>query len=224
MAVATSRAALRNGQNLNLKNLLGLLAAAGLTLSVLAQPVETKPVEEKITRGFVMQHDGKMIFTPCRDRSYATVDDVSPNKAVTAALKQLGLGAGENLYVEFIGKSDHGTLSASLVNFARTETRCQLGGGSDELWRAAGSNPAWSLVAGSGHVWLKREGKPELKLSYADIKTQDATTQILTPERSGAEWRFQRQICHDRGAAMLFGWQAELKIDGTVLKGCAWQR
>lgn len=209
---------------LTLKNLFALLAALALSLPILAQTPETKPAEEQIARGFVMQHDGRLIFTPCRDRSYATVDDLSPSKAVTAALRELGLGAGKTLYVEFIGKSDHGTLSVSLLNFARTETRCQPGGGSDELWRAAGSNPAWTLVAGSGHLWLKREGKPELKLSYGEIKTQDATTQILTPEMSGAEWRFQQQLCHDQGAAMLFGWQAELKIDGALLKGCAWQR
>jgi putative lipoprotein len=209
---------------LTLKKLFALLSACALTLPVLAQTVETKPAEEQIARGFVMQHDGRMIFTPCRDRSYATVDDLSPNRAVTASLQELGLGAGKTLYVEFIGKSDHGTLSVSVVNFARTETRCQLGGGSDELWRAAGSNPTWTLVAGAGHLWLQREGKPEMKLSYAEIRTQDTTTQILTPERVGAEWRFQRQACQDQGAAMLFGWKAELTIDGTLLKGCAWQR
>lgn len=209
---------------LTLKNLLALLAILSLTEPVLAQTLETKPTEEQIARGFVMQHDGKMIFTPCRDRSYATVDDLSPNSTVTSSLQTLGLGAGKTLYVEFIGQSDQDMLRVSMINFARTKTRCQLGGGPDELWRATGSNPSWTLVAGAGQLLLKREAMPDIKLSYAEIRTQKTTTQILTPERSGAEWYFHQQVCHDQGAAMIFGWQAELKIDGMLLHGCAWQR
>ena len=206
------------------KIVFGLFSALGLALPAAAQDPVLPVAEEQIARGLLMQHDGKMIFAPCRDRSYANVEDVSPGAAVTVALGELGLADGKNLYVEFLGKSEGGNLRVSAVNFARTETRCQQPGGTEESWRAAGNGPAWSLAVGAGQLLLKRAGKPDLQLAHGEIRSEGTTTQIPTAEKATAEWRFYRQICRDKGASMLFGWQAELKVDGEVLKGCAWQR
>jgi len=206
-----------------------LLCVVGLLLgSVLpasAQPVaDSAPAVDKIAKGLLMKHGERLIFAPCRDRSYVNVEDVSANAAVTASLNEFGLGEGKNLYVEFMGKLDGGLLRVSAINLARREARCWQAGGPDELWRAAGQQPGWTLVAGAGQLRLSRDGKADLNAAYNEIRNADGVAQIVTGDAAKGDWRFRRQSCVDQKAGILFGWQAEVKVDGQLLRGCAWQR
>lgn len=71
----------------------------------------------------------KLVFAPCRDRSYATFEDVSNGQQVTKVLSLVGLDSGRKLYLEVLGILEDSLLKASEINMARSEGRCQLPGG-----------------------------------------------------------------------------------------------
>ena len=136
--------------------LLAALFACGL------QAQDSKPADNtpKLASGLLMKQGDKLVFAPCRDRSYAMVEDISPERVVTRALNSVGLEAGKKLYVELMAVIEGGMIKASGLNLARTEGRCQQPGGNEESWRAAGNEPGWLLAVGPkwwcSSVWASR--------------------------------------------------------------------
>lgn len=187
-----------------------------------AKPVDTTP---KLTFGQMMKQGDKLVFAPCRDRSYAIVEDVSPDRGVGKALSMVGLDSGKKLYVELVGYIENGMLKASALNMAHTEGRCQLPGGSEESWRAAGKEPGWLLAVGNEHVVLKREGKPDVILPAAPVKAEGGVASYeVSKDNQKLSLRFEQGLCRDAVADSVFGWRATVTSNGQVLKGCAWQR
>ena len=204
-----------------------LAALAALFLSATLHADEAKPVDAtpKMAYGLMMKQGDRLIFSPCRDRSYANVEDVSADGSVTKVLNSVGLDAGKRLYVELLGVLDNGTLRASAFNMARVEGRCQMPGGKEESWRAAGNDPAWALVAGGEHVRLQRYGKPEVVLPYTEFRSEGNLSRY---DGAGDHYklavRLDKTICRDAQANGAFAWTASVDLNGQVLKGCAWQR
>lgn len=204
-----------------------LAALAALLLSAALQAEEAKPVDiaPKMAYGLLMKQGERLIFSPCRDPSYADVEDVSADGGVTKALNSLGLGEGKRLYVELLGVLENGRLKASVFNMARVEGRCQMPGGKEESWRAAGSDPAWALVAGGEHVRLQRFGKPEVVLPYTEFRTDGNFSRYDgSSDNNRLALRLEKTICRDIQANGAFAWTATVDVNGQVLKGCAWQR
>lgn len=202
-------------------------ALAVLLLATALLADEVKPVDAvpKMAFGLMMKQGDRLIFSPCRDRSYANVEDVSPDGSVTAVLTSLGLDAGKRLYVELLGVLDNGTLKASAFNMARVEGRCQMPGGKEESWRAAGNDPAWALVAGGEHVRLQRYGKPDVVLPYAEFRMDGRYARYDgTGDNLKLTVSLEKTICRDAQANGAFAWTASVGVNGQVLKGCAWQR
>jgi len=204
---------------------LAAVVAALLALPALAEeakPVDTTP---KLANGLLMKQGGKLVFAPCRDRSYAIVDDASPGGAVTQALNSVGLEAGKKIYVELMGVVEGINLRAHSLNFARAEGRCQAPGGSEESWRAAGGEPAWSLVAGGDKGILQRKGKADVTVPYAPFKSEgNVATYEAGQGAHRLALRFERGVCRDKAGDVLLGWTASVTANGETLKGCAWQR
>ncbi len=204
-----------------------LAALAALLLSATLQADEPKPVDSapKLAYGLMMQQGERLIFSPCRDPSYANVEDVSADGSVTRALNSVGLAAGKRLYVELLGVLENGTLKASAFNMARVEGRCQMPGGKEEAWRAAGNDPAWALVAGSEHVRLQRYGKPEVVLPYTAFRSDGNVSRYDgASDHAKLVVRLDKTLCRDAQANGIFAWTATVELNGEVLKGCAWQR
>jgi putative lipoprotein len=186
--------------------------------------VDTTP---KLAFGQMMKSGDKLVFAPCRDRSYATFEDVSNGQQVTKALSQVGLDTGKKLYVEVLGVLENSLLKASEINMARAEGRCQLPGGQEEVWRAAGNEPGWALVASPANemVMLKRQGKPDVSVPYAAFKTEAGVAQFeASKDNQKLAVRFDHKQCRDTMADAVYGWTATVNLNGQVLKGCAWQR
>lgn len=207
-----------------------IAVAAALALSfagVRADEAATPAAEQqpKLAYGLMMKQGDKLVFSPCRDRSYALVEDVSADGAVVGGLEQVGLAAGKKLYVELLGVTDGLALKASGLNLARTDGRCQQPGGADESWLAAGNAAAWALAAGGEQVLLKRPGEPDLVLPYREF-VRDGRLARYDGEAGGhaLSLRFEQKTCHDVAADAVFGWTATLTVDGRTLQGCAWQR
>ena len=204
-----------------------LTALAAIFLAATVQAEEAKPVEKtpKLAYGLMMKQGDRLIFTPCRDRTYANVEDVSVDGSVTKVLNSVGLDSGKRLYVELLGVLDNGLLKASGFNMARVEGRCQMPGGKEESWRAAGNDPAWALVAGGEHVRLQRYGKPEVVLPYAEFKLEGGVSRYDgRAEQNKLAVRLEKTLCRDVEANGVFAWTASVDLNGQTLKGCAWQR
>jgi putative lipoprotein len=204
-----------------------LTALAAIFLAATVQAEEAKPVEKtpKLAYGLMMKQGDRLIFTPCRDRTYANVEDVSADGSVTKVLNSVGLDSGKRLYVELLGVLDNGLLKASGFNMARVEGRCQMPGGKEESWRAAGNDPAWALVAGGEHVRLQRYGKPEVVLPYAEFKVEGGVSRYDgRAEQNKLAVRLEKTLCRDVEANGVFAWTASVDLNGQTLKGCAWQR
>lgn len=201
--------------------LVAMLLAAALHAEE-AKPVDTTP---KMAYGLMLQQGDKLIFSPCRDRSYAYVEDVSADGSVVKLLNSLGLNTGKRLYVELLGVLEGAQLRASSVNMARVEGRCQMPGGKEESWRAAGNDPAWALVAGGEFVQLQRYGKPEVALPYTAFRSEGNVARYDgAKDNNKLSVRFEKTICRDTAANGVFAWTATLDLNGEVLKGCAWAR
>lgn len=186
------------------------------------RPVDNVP---KLAYGQMIKHGKKVIFSPCRDRSFVLFEDVSSDGHVGQALDELGLSAGKKLYVEVLGIRKGDALKASQINFAQTEGRCQMPGGSTESWRASGNEPAWALAFGSEFVQVKRQGQPEAVVPAGPLTMSPGlATYTAANGQQKVALRFEQQLCRDAAAEAFFGWTATVTVDGQTLKGCAWQR
>ena len=201
--------------------LLAVLFACGLNAQ------DSKPADKtpRIASGLLMKQGDRLVFAPCRDRSYTMVDDISPEGMVTRALDSVGLAAGKKLYVELMAVVDGGMLRASGLNLARAEGRCQQTGGNEESWRASGNEPGWLLAVGPEVVVLKRLGQPDVNVPGAPTVRDGGIVRFeARTEASRLKARFENKVCNDTMADAVFGWTATVEINGQTLKGCAWQR
>lgn len=188
---------------------------------------EKAPSGPKLARGLLMKQGGKLVLAPCRDRSYAFVEDVSAGQAVTGALRRLGLDEGKKLYVELWTTIEGVILRADEVNFARTEGRCQPPATEQEAWQAAGQTPQpWNLSAGGGKLVVYRTAQPELKADYTSLVDNGNVVKVdLAESTKGMTLEFTRGLCYEPSGQAVFGWSASLQQPGgESLKGCAWQR
>lgn len=210
---------------MNLRHSVAALAAILLATALHAD--EAKPAEAtpKMAYGLMVKQGDKLFFSPCRDRSYAYVEDVSSDGSVLKILNSMGLEAGKHLYVELLGVLDGASLKASAVNMVRVNGRCQMPGGKEETWRAAGNDPAWALVAGGEHVQLRRYGNPVVVLPYTEFRTEGNVTRFDgAKDNNKLSVRFDKTLCRDTEANGVFAWTATVNLNGQVLKGCAWAR
>lgn len=199
------------------------LCCATLPLFASAADAASAPASEKIARGLLLQHAGRMIFTPCRERTYVQLEDTSPDQQLSAALVKLGLAENKPLYVEFTGLAEADRLKVSWINFAHTDARCQASANPDEKWRALGAAPDWTMHLSEQQVRLNEAGQPEFRHHEVVIAAGSATVAITVGKEQPEQWLLTRQLCRSQDKNSLFGWQAELRRPGKVLRGCAWQ-
>ncbi len=187
-----------------------------------AEMPQTEPVQPKLAKGLLLMHEGRAFFSPCRDRSYLKIEDVSANGAVLSALQEFGLGSGRNLYVELVAVEQGGLLEVSAINFAHTTARCLGSASNKEQWRAVGLDADWEAAAGVGSLRVEQRDRPELRTSYGALKSEGGQHLI---EATGAVLAIAPGMCRIADGTTLTGWRATLNLDGgEVLEGCAWER
>ena len=189
------------------------------------RPAATGPATPKLAYGLLVQHGDRLIFAPCRDRSYTLVDDDSAGGRLGQLFAELGLGQGKRLYVELIGVVENGRLRASDFNMLRLEGRCQMPGGQEESWRASGNDPAWALLLGETQAQIQRLGQPELVTPFAGLEGEgDERRYAARSEAGRLSLQLNKAICRDAPAQAVFAWTARVELNGEVLQGCAWRR
>ena len=188
----------------------------------------TPPAPEKVARGLMLYSQDRMIFSPCRDRSYTSVEDGSSNGELSATLKQFGLADGKPLYVEVFGEAQAGMLRMHALNMAQQDARCYAPRRSTGEWRAAGGKPAWALTLFEGEATLQRADDKDLTGKYEETRSTPTEAEIRIAGGSTAAIRMTRQNCRetavDGGKERLYAWTAEIDIGGQKLQGCAWRQ
>lgn len=192
----------------------------GAPLPPAAQTAEA--VQPKLAKGLILIHEGRIFLSPCRDRSYFNVDDVSEGGGTFAALKDFGLAPGRNLYVELLAIERGGLLEVSGINFAHTTARCLGASANEEVWHAVGLNSEWEAVAGGGALLVERRDQPALRVTYDAAKSEYGQHRIEAP---GVALAIKPGVCRLADGSTLTGWRATLTLDdGEVRDGCAWER
>jgi putative lipoprotein len=206
-----------------MKNIFALLPLAAIVFShgLYAQENKVADTKPKLAYGLMIQQGEKVVFSPCRDRSYTNVEDISTDRFVTKALNSVGLDTGKKVYAELVAVLEGGILKASGVNIVQTDGRCQMPGTAEETWRAAGNEPGWVLLAGGDQVVLKQPGKADVSAAYVPFKQEG---KLATFDSGKLNVRLENTLCRDAVAKAVFGWTATVTANGQVLKGCAWAR
>lgn len=187
-----------------------------------SRPADTTP---RLAYGQVIKYGDRIMFAPCRDRSFIQIEDVSEGLQVLQALNAVGLSAGRKLYVEAYGYVEGVSLRLSRVNLAHAEGRCQVPGSDGETWRASGNEPGWVLAVGGEWIQLKRLGEPEVAFKTVPARQAAGVTEIVAEQDGHAlNVRFEAGQCRDTMADAVFGWSATVTLDGKTLRGCAWER
>jgi putative lipoprotein len=180
------------------------------------------PSEPKISKGLVLTHEGRFFMTPCRDRSYLNLEDVSAGQAVIGALKDFGLAPGRNLYAELLAVQRGGLLEVSGINFVHTTARCLGETENAEVWRAVGLQSDWEAVAGGGTLLIHRASEPETRVLYSEVEREGERHRI---GGTGATLEVAPGVCRIENGSTMTGWKASLRLKGgETLHGCAWER
>lgn len=176
-----------------------------------------------IARGLMLFNKDRMIFSPCRDRSYNAVDDTSADGATGQALKNLGLADGVPLYIEVYGESAGGMLRMRELNMAQRDARCYAPRRTTGEWRAAGEQPTWALTVFEGSATLQQVGQADL-VATAQETTSPDIVEISLQGASTAKISLRKQLCHDKEKQRIYGWTAEIQRPEGKLSGCAWRQ
>ena len=195
---------------------------AGDTPSV--QPAVPVPAVPKLAKGLLMQYGERLIFTPCRDRSYHDLKDISSQGVLRQELNVLGLAPTQALYVEFLATLEGPNLMASGLNMARRDTRCYDAGIPNETWRALGQDGSWSFVLAQGMLRFERQGKPLQEFPETRVSARDEGFDLQSPAFSGETWAIEPGYCRTPQQDVVFGWRVNLNLAGEKLSGCAWLR
>ena len=204
------------------------LASADKTAVPTAHAADTRAATAagKVARGLILQSQERLIFSPCRDRKYVNIEDLSPNAEVTAQLKALGLAEGTPIYAEVFGEAEcNATLRMRALNFASLDARCYAPRRGTGEWRVAGKD--WSLTLFENQGTLQQSNQPDISGEYAVNAQDDNSVNIALGGQLNAPLRLKRQ--HSRstghsGKPRLQAWHAELTVNGKKYEGCAWRQ
>ncbi|THF61000.1 hypothetical protein [Pseudothauera rhizosphaerae] len=205
------------------KTLLAALASAALLPLPAAGTAPPPDAPENIARGLMILHGGRMIFSPCRERSYVHVDDVSPNGEAASALRALGLTAERPLYAELFGTAEAGTLRMTGINFAHTDARCHAPRHTADTWHAMGGQPAWRLTATGDVLRVEREAQPDFRAPFEEQAAGPVTVRLHLAGGTNGHWTLRRGHCLDRENGLVSGWSVQGRLGGETLAGCAWK-
>ncbi|MFA7557135.1 MAG: hypothetical protein WCZ20_04965 [Hydrogenophaga sp.] len=193
----------------------GMLGPAGLA------GAEEADEPERVAKGLMLFHEGRMIFSPCRERSYVEVQDASPDGVVTTALRGLGLAQDRPLYTEVYGEAVGGSLRMTGLNFAHVQARC---GGAREgtgPWLAVGRDPAWSIVTTPDVLRLHVAGQAATESAFSEKRAPTVIT--LSTDAGSVQWELRREPCYQLEDGFASGWSAKGRVGGKALSGCAWK-
>lgn len=181
-------------------------------------------------QGEISLANGDLLFRPCQEqRSFVIAHDGATTLSRDAA--ELFSDGATQLYVDMRGELSStsqpkvdGTFTPSQVYRVQAEGHgCSDINFARTLLRASGHEPDWSIAVSNQGLVLNRAGKEPQALPYLEEQLPEGRLN-LSSEANGQrlELWLAPQRCVDGMSGAVQHMSAELRLDGEVLRGCAY--
>ncbi len=205
--------------------------ALGLSLSAGVQAADF--------RGFASPGPlGVILFNACQGkdpvRNVTKIEDATPDSAMSAgieAVREIMLGAGRPIYVEFRGNpAGKGVKATQFVRAVGTLESCAAALDSlppRTLFWAEGQDPTWQLVVTPGEARFERPGEKPVRFPTARFArpAKPAATHVIdawSPMDGGTvRVELSAEMCSDGRSETAYGAKATVRYGSTTYEGCA---
>jgi putative lipoprotein len=209
--------------------LLALLPAFAGCQMFSAQP-EQAVVPAVRMQGELSNVDNRLVFRPCQEQRRFTLEDGGNTGVVQESAALLNNGKG-TLFVDLQGQLLASKVPGSdgQINLSRLYRIQSEGQNCSDLnfkrltIRASGHEPDWVINANNKGMILERPGQEALVLPYLEEQLPEGRFS-LSSDANGKhlELWVAPQRCVDSMSGSVQHLSAELRVDGQVLRGCAY--
>jgi putative lipoprotein len=206
--------------------LLPLLASCQVFTDKPTEPV----IKQTRMQGELSLKAGQLLFRPCQEQRQFILKEDGDAQLSRDANRLFGDGH-ETLYVDMRGQLQANAQAGVDGQFeARQVYRVQAEGHgcadinfARTLLRANGHEPHWSIAVSSKGLILNRPGQEPLALPYLEEQLPEGRLN-LSSEANGQrlELWVTKQRCVDSMSGAVQHLSAELRLNGEVLRGCAY--
>src|SRR5262245_9212642 len=182
------------------------------------------PTAGGLTRGIVNVAVQPARITPCSAPDTLTVKDDSGR--IAAARKQLGAPAQSSTELFVIARTSSvgsNELRIDDVAYASPEKFDCFTDWQSFDFRATGNNPGWVAEVDGTHVKLERQGAAPAEWNNASRDSLADRILIHAGEGGGKQFELllEKRRCVNSVSGAYSVWSAQVRTDGTVLKGCS---
>lgn len=186
-----------------------------------------RPADTVRLQGELRADAGRLLFQPCGQPQTLVLED---NAELDLARDADALGAGSTaLYADLRGilQAPAGTAPGELQVTQRYRLANEGGSCADDLRRtvvrASGNEPGWQVRIAAKGLVLDRPGLAAQALPYLEEQLPGGQSSF-TSEANGQrlELWIAPQRCVDDMSGAVSHLAAELRLNGTVERGCAW--
>ncbi|MCU1716106.1 COG3650 family protein [Pseudomonas sp. 5P_3.1_Bac2] len=199
---------------------------------------QTPDATLKSTRlqGELSQSASDLIFRPCQEQRQFVINDsaaTDPNQdSLSSDAQTLFADGRSKLFVDLRGqlkasasKGHDGELLPTQVYRVQGEgPGCNDINFKRTLLSAHGNEPNWHVAVSSQGLILSRPGQEDLALPYVEEQLPEGRFN-LSSEANGQRFELwvAKQRCVDSMSGTVQNMSAELRLDGKVMRGCAYQ-
>jgi uncharacterized membrane protein len=181
---------------------------------------------------------GVVLFQACQGkdqvRNVTKIEDATPDSAMSAgleAVREIMLGAGRPIYVEFRGNpAGKGVKATEFVRAIGTLESCAAALDSlpprTRFW-AGGQDPTWQLVVTPGEARFERPGEkpirfPATPFALSAKPAAKRTVDAWSPMDGGTvRVELTAEMCSDGSSETAYGARAAVRYGSTTYEGCA---
>ncbi|TWI53372.1 putative lipoprotein [Pseudomonas duriflava] len=182
-------------------------------------------------QGDLRQSGEQLLFKPCREQRYFQVSDADHTFVISDAHELAADSGANSLFADLRGQFKSGGPTGSDGVFAVSKVyRMQYTGPgcSDPHFkritlRAGGHEPEWNVLVNSQGMVLATADQAQQAFPYLQEQLPDGS-RSLSSEANGKriELWVSPQRCIDRNTGTVQSLQAELRINGKAMPGCAY--
>ena len=180
-------------------------------------------------QGHVQLADGRLYLHGCRGERRLQLDDQAGTGLPDDALSLL-VDGDDRLYADVRGTLSQpaaggsGRLALSRVYRLQREGHgCEEANFDRLLLRASGNEPDWTITVTSRGLLLARPGQPLVALPYLEEQLPAGRFNLSSEANElRLELWLSPQRCVDSASGTVSHLAAELRLDGRILRGCAY--
>jgi putative lipoprotein len=190
-----------------------------------------KPAANQVRlQGEISQKAGQLLFRPCKEQRQFQID-APPESELSTDIHNLLNDGHSTLFADLRGQLQSATktgLDGQIVPSEIYRLQAEGNGCNDinfsrTLLRASGNEPSWAVAVSNLGLILNRPGREPQALPYLEEQLPEGRLS-LSSEANGQRldlW-VAKQRCVDAMSGAINHMTAELRLDGEVLRGCAY--